>query len=224
MYILIVGGGKVGLQLARVLSGDGHEILVVERDRDRCGLLCDRLEESAVVLGDGTDPRLLRRCGIERADAVVAVTGKDEVNFVISHLAKKTFGVARVVARVNNPDNENIFNLLDLGSVVNSTNLILAVLNEELHIGHLVKLFSLGRGQVELVEVDLLSTSDVVGKEIRDIPLPEKTVIMAVIREEEVIVPGGSTSLREGDRLLALTQVGKEEELKALFGVKMSLE
>ena len=217
MYIILVGGGKVGFQLARALNNEGQEVLIIEEDKTRYQTLQAKLDQVVTVLGDGTSPRLLMQCGIERADVMVAITDKDEVNFVVAHLAKKTYGVKRVISRVNNPANEQIFSFLGLGSVINSTNLIMSVINQELHLSHLIKLLTVQKGQIEIVELEILPESKVADKRIRDIDFPDGTMIMSVVRDYNFIIPRGDSLLKAGDSILAAAKTESVEELKRLF-------
>ena len=217
MYAIIVGGGKIGFYLSRTLLDNGHEVLLIEKDADRSR----RLEEvlgDVVLHGDGTDIRILERSGIARADVIVAVTGHDEDNLVVCQIAKRKFGIRRVVARVNNPLNEDTFRMLGIDATVSSTRIIYNLLEEEVGSDSLVCLAALKHGRLEIVEVGLANDSPAAGKAVKDLRLPTDCVLMSVLRGDELVVPRGDTVLRGGDTVVALVRRGGQEALREALG------
>ncbi len=213
MYIIVVGGGKVGYYLAKTLLGEGHEVLVVEKDRKKSERIAEELG-SIVLRGDGCEASTLAEVGTNRADVVVAVTGDDEDNLVICQMAKKKFNVSRTVARINNPKNEHIFKLLGIDATVSSTNIIMSQIEQEIPQYALVHLLQLRHADLEIVEVKLGNNSPVVGKTLKGIPLPPDSVISIVVRDGSLVIPTGDTVLRAGDEVIALTKVAQEASLR----------
>src|SRR5919202_4766654 len=181
MYAIVAGGGKVGYYLAKELVGQGHEVLVIEKDRRRCRLIEEDLG-NIVMEGDAAEASVLGEAGSERADVIVAVTGDDEDNLVICQVAKKRFQVPRAIARINNPKNEQIFRMLGIDATVSSTDVILGVLEQELPAHALIPLLRLRHADVEVVETVLDDSSPVVGTNLRDLPLPPDCTIGLIIR------------------------------------------
>jgi len=212
MYIVIIGAGKVGYFLAKRLCEDKHTISVVDKDRTLCEEIAKELG-ALVINGDGCEPRILEEAGIERADVVAAVTGDDEDNLIICQLAKEKFNVRRTVGRVNNPDNEHTFAELGVDVPVDSTKLIARVIEEEVSFSDFVNLMSFKRGKLAIVRVDLPADSPVINKEVKDISLPADSVLVSILRGEEVIVPKGNTVLKPQDDVIALTVIGNEPQL-----------
>ena len=220
MYILIVGAGKVGYFLAKRLIVSGHTIAIIEKDRGVCEEVSKQLEV-LVINGDGCDPRILEEAGIEHADVVAAVTGDDEDNLIVCQLAKEKFKVQRTVARVNNPDNERTFSELGVDVPVDSTKIIAKIIEEEASFSDFVNLMSFKRGKLAIVRLDLPEDSPVIEKEVKDIGLPEDSVLVSIVRGEEVIVPKGNTVLKPGDDIIALTMIGNEPQLLNLLAGKL---
>lgn len=220
MYILIVGAGKVGYFLAKRLIASNHTVSIVDKDKTICEDTAKELE-ALVINGDGCDPRILEEAGIERADVVAAVTGDDEDNLVICQLAKERFNVGRTVGRVNNPNNEHTFAELGIDVPVDSTKIIAKVIEEEVSFSDFVNLMSFKRGKLAIVRVDLPEDSPVINKEIKDIELPADSVLVSILRGEEVIVPKGNTVLKPGDDVIALTLIGNEPQLLNLLAGKL---
>jgi len=220
MYIVVVGAGKVGYFLARRLCLGTHTICVVEKDKTICEEIAKELE-AVVINGDGCDPEVLEEAGAGRADVLAAVTGEDEDNLIICQLAKAKFNVHRTVARVNNPDNEKIFSALGIDVPVDSTRIIAKIVEEEVSFSDLVNLMSFKRGKLAIVRVDLPEDSPVINKEIKDVQLPADSVLVSVVRGEEVIVPKGSTMLKPGDDVIAITSIGNESQLLNLLVGKL---
>ena len=217
MFVLIIGGGKVGLNTARQLTQLGHEIALVEQRRTRYDLIAGWLGEDALVYGDGTEIWVLERAGIGRADMVVAVTGDDEDNIIISQVAKLKFGVPKVVARVNNPFNQPTFDLLGVENTVCATTAILNLIMHELPTHKFVHLLSLKRENVEVVELEVGENSPFAHTYVQDIALPEGVVLAAIVRAGHALVARGSTEILPGDYVLCLLPPGKEKELIKVF-------
>ena len=213
MYIIVVGGGKVGYYLAKTLLSEGHEVLVVEKDRRKSERIAEDLG-SIVLRGDGCEASTLAEVGTNRADVVVAVTGDDEDNLVICQMAKKKFNVPRTIARINNPKNEHIFKLLGIDATVSSTDVIMSQIEQEIPQHALVHLLRLRHTDVEIVEVMIMADSPVTGKPLRVITLPPDSVISIVVRDGKLVIPAADTVLRTGDEVIALTKVEQEANLR----------
>ena len=220
MYIIIVGAGKVGYFLAKRLVASKHTVSLIEKDKGICEEIAKEIE-ALVINGDGCDPRILEEAGIERADVVAAVTGEDEDNLIICQLAKERFNIRRTVARVNNPDNEFTFTELGIDVPVDSTKIIAKIIEEEASFSDFVNLMSFKRGKLAIVRVDLPEDSPAINKEVKDIELPADSVLVSIVRGEEVIVPKGNTILKPGDDVIALTLIGNEPQLLNLLAGKL---
>jgi len=220
MYIIIVGAGKVGYFLAKRLCASKHSVSVVDKDKDVCEEIAKGLE-ALVIQGDGCEPRILEEAGVARADVVAAVTGDDEDNLIVCQLAKEKFGIRRTVGRVNNPDNEHTFSELGIDVPVDSTKIIAKIIEEEVSFSDFVNLMSFKRGKLAIVRVDLPQDSPVINKEVKDIQLPPDSVLVSIVRGEEVIVPKGDTVLNAGDDIIALTLIGNEPPLLNLLVGKL---
>jgi trk system potassium uptake protein TrkA len=220
MRVIIVGGGAVGTYIAKELAQSKHEVLIVEVDPDRVA----RAESSGIW--DGLDSLNVDACEVtelavghpETAEVVVAVTGDDQVNLVVSLLAKQEFGVPRVIARVNNPDNEWLFNeTWGVDVSVSTPHLLTALVEEAVSVGSLVRLMSLEGDKARLSEVKLASNSPANGKQIVDLGFPRDSTVVAVLRNEHVVVPRGDTSLAEGDEVMVLVTAESEERVRKLL-------
>ncbi|MEI6631052.1 MAG: NAD-binding protein [bacterium] len=220
MYIVIIGIGKVGYFLAKRLIASKHTVSVVDKDK----LICEETAkqfEILVINGDGCDPRILEEAGIKRADVVAAVTGDDEDNLIICQLSKEIFGVRRAVGRVNNPDNEYTFTELGIDVPIDSTKIIAKIIEEEASFSDFVNLMSFKRGKLSIVRVDLPKDSPVINKQIQDISWPDNSVLVSIVRGEEVIIPKGNTILQASDDIIALTVIGNEPQLLELLAGKL---
>jgi trk system potassium uptake protein TrkA len=220
MYIIIVGAGKVGFFLAKRLIQSKNTVSIVERDKTTYENIAKELEV-LVISGDGCEPRILEEAGIERANVVAAVTGDDEDNLIICQLAKERFNVKRTVGRVNNPDNEHTFAELGVDVPVDSTKIIAKIVEEEVSFSDFVNLMSFKRGKLAIVRVDLPQDSPVIHKEVKDVRLPPDSVLVSIVRGEEVIVPKGNTVLMPGDDVIALTLIGNEPQLLNLLAGRL---
>ena len=215
MYIIVVGGGKVGYYLARELVEEGHEVLVIEKDNSKCERIAEELGDIA-LRGDGCEAATMEIAGFGRADMVIAVTGDDEDNLVTCQVAKVKFNVPRTVARINNPKNEEIFKRLGIDTTVSATAAILAHIEQELPTHPLIPLLTLKGGGLEIVEVKVPATSPAVGKRIRDILLPQQSLIVLIVDEEGTPrVPSSDVVIRAGDEVVAVARTEAEDALRA---------
>ncbi|MEN9937062.1 MAG: hypothetical protein RLZZ387_3641 [Chloroflexota bacterium] len=219
MNILIVGGGKVGRNLAQFMIDQGrHSITLVEKDERVAGDLFSTLLGVTVTEGDGCDPAVLREAGAESADAVAAVTGDDEDNLVVALLCKREFRIRRVFARVNNPKNAWLFTArMGVDVPVDDAQMLARSLEADINLGAVVQLLQLREGRVTLLEFTVAPGSGVVGRRVYAMGLPADSVLAAVLRGEQVIIPSGDTIIEAGDQIIALTRVGQEEALAEVF-------
>ncbi|MEO8288563.1 MAG: TrkA family potassium uptake protein [Chloroflexota bacterium] len=216
MYILIVGGGKVGYYLTKTLVNEGYEVLLIEKNPKKVAVYGERFG-SVVVEGDGAELGTLEAAGAARADVVVAVTGDDEDNLVVCQTAKKLFNVPRTIARVNNPKNEEIFKKLGIDVTVSSTNLLLSIIEQEIPERGLVHLMTLKHGQIALVEATVEKAASVVGKSLSQIQFPPDVVVSAVVRDGSMILPNGDTILNAEDEIIALSKRESEEAFRQMM-------
>ena len=215
MYAIIVGGGKIGYYLVKDLLTKGHEVAVIERDEVKCRRLTE--EFGAIALEGKVTPPLLERAGAGRADMLLAVTGDDEVNLVVSVVAKRSFKVPRVIARVVNPRNRRVFTQLGVTFTVSSTDIITSLIEQEAITQEILPILSLQRGELEIVEIHLSSSSPAAKRPVRDLALPPDSVLISLIRGERIIVPRGDTTFQPNDTVLALTVTSRVEELRKVF-------
>ena len=216
MYVVIAGGGKVGLNLARELLSKGFEVTLIEQRRDRYTVLEDELEH-AVQYGDATEMWVLERAGILRADLVVAVTGDDEDNIVICQMAKEKYLCDRIVARVNNPNNVEHFDLLGIRPSVSATNMILRLIEHEVPNFGFVHLLELNDDKLEIIEIEIAEGSAAAGSKVADLNLPEGSLVISVLREDGGLVPTADTQLSAGEEVLVVLSPGLEDQVSAVF-------
>jgi trk system potassium uptake protein len=217
MYVIVVGAGKVGWNLGRELLEKGHEVTLIENDRDRYQAVEQELEHN-IQYGDASELWVLERAGVSRADLVIAVTGDDEDNMLICQVAKEKYMVEQIIARVNNPRNKQWFELLGIGPVVSATDLILRLIEHEVPKYGLVHLLDLPQERLEIIELLLADGSPVTGRRVGDLELPEGSLLISVLRGGRGFVPGPDTVLEAGDEVLAVLDPGLEEDLKTYFG------
>jgi trk system potassium uptake protein TrkA len=218
MNIVIAGGGSVGRFIAEQLVSTGHHITVIDNDADVVTRHTDTIENAVWLRGDACDLDTLRHAGLERADVMASVTGDDEDNLVVSLLAKQEFAVPRVVARVNNPKNEWMFNeTWGVDVSVSTPHLITGLVQEAVSVGSFVRLLSFEGGRAKLAEVTLAEGSPAMDKEIAELGFPRDTTVVAILRDEKVVVPRGDTILRLGDEVLVLVTSESEDAVRALL-------
>lgn len=211
MFIVVAGAGKVGYHLAKALIAD-HEVLVIEVDAARVDFVSEELGAEVIMQGDACDAATMERAGMERADLVVAVIGEDRDNLTFCQIAKSRFAVPRAVARINNPQNESLFRALGIDSTVSATNLILGHIEQELPWRGMIPLMTL-QG-IELVEVRVPREANIVGKQVKNLLLPQGSLLNLVISDGVPRVPTPDTVIRQDDVLVAVTSVENEEALR----------
>jgi trk system potassium uptake protein TrkA len=215
MYALIVGGGKVGYFLAKDLLARGHEVTVIERDERKCQRIQDDL--GSVVLEGECTTDLLEQAGASRADVFIAVTGEDETNLVLSQIAKRFFHIPKAIARVVNPKNRKVFSQLGIELTVSATDIITSLIEQEMTTQEILPLLTLRRGTLQIVEMHLSADSPAIKKTVQQLALPEDSILISIIRGDQIIVPRGETTFRPNDTVLALTATAKAEDLKKCF-------
>ena len=214
MYIVVVGGGRVGYYLLKALLDEGHEVLLIEKDATICENIIAEMG-SVCIRGDGCEASTLADVGTGRADMLIAVTGDDEDNLVACQVAKHKFNVPRTIARVRNPRNEPIFKKLGIGATVSSTNIILEHLKGEVPTHPLTHLLAIEDTGMEIVVVKIPPESTAVGKAVRELALPKGSKLAVIIRKDgKLHTPTLNTILQAEDRIIALTTPESEEELR----------
>jgi trk system potassium uptake protein TrkA len=217
MYVVIVGGGKVGLNLARELIRNGQEVTLIEGDR-RAYLRIEQELEHAIQYGDGTELWVLERAGIQRADLVVAVTGDDEDNILICQVAKEKYLCERIIARCNNPRNLQHFKLLGIQPAVSATDLILNLIEHEVPGHGLVHLLDLPDEELEIIEVEVTDDAPAAGRRVSELELPDGSLIISVLpRGEAGFVPKPDTVIDVGNEVLVVLDPGLEPQIMAQF-------
>src|SRR3954452_8336009 len=216
MYIIIAGAGKVGWNLARELIEDEHEVTVIEFDRNRYLTVEEELEH-AIQHGDASELWVLERAGIVRADMVVAVTGDDEDNMLISQVAKEKYLVEHTIARVNNPRNLEHFDLLGIRPAVSATDLILRLIEHEVPHHGLVHLLDLRQEQLEIIELEVTDGAPAAGQQIGELQLPEGCLVVSVLRDGTGFVPKAETMIQPGDEVMAVLSPGDEPAIDEVF-------
>ncbi|NPV59907.1 MAG: TrkA family potassium uptake protein [Actinobacteria bacterium] len=216
--MVIGGAGRVGSYLAGTLASRGHAVAVIEKDEKACWELATSVD-AIVIQGDACDFRYQEDAEVGRADVFTAVTGDDDDNLVACQLARTSFGVPRLVARVNDPRNEGIFVSMGIDAV-SSTTIIARLIEGMASAGGLTTFHMLGGGRLVMVELDIPPQgSRAIGRSVKELELPSGCVLVSISRGEEVIIPHGGDRMQPGDKVLALTTVDEEETLRlALVG------
>ncbi|MFL6139970.1 MAG: potassium channel family protein [Frankiaceae bacterium] len=216
MRIAIAGAGNVGRSIARELLGNGHEVLLIEREP--AALKVDSVPGAEWKLADACELTSLDEVRLQDCQVVVAATGDDKANLVVSLLAKTEFGVPRVVAKINHPKNEWLFNeSWGVDVAVSAPRLLSALVEEAVTVGDLVRLLSLRQGQANIVELTLAGDSPYVGRRVGDVPWPQDVALVAIVRDEQVIVPTRDDPMEAGDELMFVATDAVEDALDALL-------
>jgi trk system potassium uptake protein TrkA len=210
--VIIVGGGKVGGHLARVLAEKKDSVVVVEMNEERAQAVAQQTR-ALVIEGDGTDVRILDEADCAHADYLVAVTGSDEDNLVACQLARTAFGCARVLARVNDPRNERTFEALEVPRV-SVTGLFVQLLGQHLDVQDLYRVAALGHGEASLIEIEVPASRSPAA--VAALGLPDSTVLAAIRRDEAIIIPTGTDQVKPGDKVMVVTFAHNEEQVRAV--------
>jgi trk system potassium uptake protein TrkA len=216
MYIVVVGAGKVGWNLARELIGKGNEVTVIESDPSRFAMVEEELEH-AVQYGDGSELWVLERAGVARADMVIAVTGDDEDNILICQVAREKYGVERVIARCNNPRNLQHFELLGIKPAVSATDLILRLIEHEVPRYGFLHLLDLPQERLEIIEIEVAEGSPAAGVLVKDLGLPDGSLAIAILRHGTGFVPLSDSVIEAGDEVLIVLDTGLEAKITERF-------
>jgi trk system potassium uptake protein TrkA len=214
MFIIIAGGGRVGYNLAKGLIAEGNEIAIIEKDKQRYQTLTEELGES-IIYGDASDAFTLKQAGANRCELIVATAGNDEDNLIICQMAKIVYMVPRTLARVNDPKNEPLFTKLGIDQIVNTTNIISALIGHKVGTGFLSELLSFHNA--EIVQIEVPKASPVIGKAVKDLDIPKDTLLIASVRNEQVTILKGESTFQANDTIIALTTKAGEEILRKLI-------
>ena len=215
MRVVIAGAGSVGRSIARELLGHGHQVTLI--DRQPAAMRIASVAEAEWLLADACEPSALAEASVDRCDVVVAATGDDKVNLVVSLLSKTEFGVPRVVARVNNPKNEWMFDeAWGVDVPVSTPRIMTSLVEEAVSVGDLVRIFRFHQSGASMHELTLPASSPVVGRRVGQVTWPAETALAAIIREDRPITPTQDDTLEAGDELLIVVSAEAEPELSAL--------
>ncbi len=219
MYVVIAGAGRLGLILGKKLKEDDHQVCLIDKNENLCNKLAGELQGVMIISGDATYPDILQQAKIEKANVCVSATSNDEDNTIICYLAKELFGVKRTVARVNDPKHVPLYKYMEVDNPVDSTSIIARIVEEEASFTDVMSLLSIKKGRLSIVRVDIPQTSPVANKTLKDITLPQNSVLISIIRGPDIIIPYGSTVILPGDEIIAAALIDVEKKLiKALIG------
>jgi trk system potassium uptake protein TrkA len=219
MYVLIVGGGRTGSHLASLLMANGYEVRVVERRQEVLQNLHQELPTEVIYEGDGTDPQVLEAVDIRRANVFAAVDNDDADNLMATFLARRQFGVKRVIGRVNNPRNAWLFTEeFGVDVALNQADIMAKLIEEQMSLGDMMTMLKLRQGEFSLVEEKIFPGAPAAGKSIKDLPLPSNSMICGIIRHGETVLPRGDAVLQEGDEIIALVDDDSREIVADLLG------
>ncbi|WP_303866141.1 TrkA family potassium uptake protein [Acetobacterium wieringae] len=219
MKVIIVGGGKVGCYLASLLINGGHQVQLIEiRTHQLERLVCD-LPKDVLISGSGTDPEVLEAAGIRSADVLAVVTGADEINLVAATIARLEYQVPRILARIKNPKNAWLFTPeMGVDVALNQAELMATLVAEEMSVGDMMTLLKLNQGQFSLVEEKVHPSSRAAGKMVRELGLPTESVLVAIIRNGQLLIPHGDTRLLPADEVLAIIHAADLQDLAKILG------
>ncbi len=219
MFVIIVGGGKTGSYLAKLLVESGHKVKIIEDRQVVLERLKEELPANSVIGGDGSSPEVLETAGIKSAQVLAAVTGEDEANLVITSLGRFEFKVQRIIARINNPKNSWLFTPeMGVDVALNQSDILAKLIAEEMSLGDMMTLAKLRRGEYSLVEEKVHPEAATVGKTLREINPPAECVLAAILRHGKLVAPRGDTVLQAGDEVIAVVHASQVSQLAKLLG------
>ncbi len=220
MNVIIVGGGQIGSYIAQLLLENDCHVRIIERKESQIAILKKQFSEEIIIHGDGSDPNVLEDAGVNSADVLAAVTGTDEMNLVTTTIAKFEFGVPRVIGRVNNPKNEWLYDAsMGVDVKVNQASLLSRLIVDEIDLKNMITLLKLNEGQHAIVQLTVNKNSSADGKMLKDIAVPDESVLIAINRRSshQVIIPRGETVIEANDQILALSDEAHQKTLSSIF-------
>lgn len=218
MKVVVVGAGKVGYYLSKTLLEHGHSPKLIDSDKSLCNKVANELD-IPVICGDGTEIDVLESADIASCDALISVTGKDEDNLIACQLAKKRFGIAKTVAKVNNPKNKAVVAALGVDIPVSSTDNIVQMIEREVDTAAIKKLLSLNRGEATINEIELPENFKYHNKSLMEISFPDQAVIASIDRDGDIIIPRGNTLLKSKDKIIVIAKNTKLHEISECLGL-----
>src|SRR5436190_9417022 len=220
MFVIVVGGGNTGSQLAKFLLDAGHTVRVIDERPAVLEKLGTEIPQAMIINGDGSSPTVLEKAGIQRAQVLAAVTGSDETNLVVTSLGKFEFNVPRVIARINNSKNAWLFTTeMGVDVSLNEAEILAKLTAEEMSLGDMMTMLKIRRGKYSIVEEKIAPTAPARGKALKDLALPNNCVISGIIRHGEMIMQRGTTVLEAGDEIIALVDHVARGQLAILLGL-----
>ena len=218
MKVIIIGGGQVGSNLATLLLSNGHEVRLIEQSEKKYKKLLKEMPSELLILGNESDPEILKEAGIESADVVAAVSGADETNLVVSTLAKMEFRVPRVVSMVNNPKNAWLYNgQMGVDVCVNQAEIIAKLVVEDMDMKDMFTMLKLSNGDYSIIQINVGDDAKAANQYVKDLLIPQKTVLIAITRNGSVLIPKGDTQILVGDEILTLTDESSRKSLTEIF-------
>jgi trk system potassium uptake protein TrkA len=219
MFVIVVGGGNTGSQLAKFLIEAGHTVRVIDERPTVLEKLATEIPQELIINGDGSSPTVLEKAGIHKAQVLAAVTGSDETNLVITSLGRFEFNVPRVIARINNSKNAWLFTPeMGVDVSLNQAEILARLTVEEMSIGDMMTMLKIRRGKYSIVEEKIAPGARAIGKALKDLLLPNNCVIAGIIRHDAIILPRGTTILEEADEILALVDDAARGQLEKILG------
>lgn len=216
MVIVIVGGGKLGFDLAQTMMERRYDVRLVEKNKSKCMELANRLD-AEVICGDGTEIEILEEAGTKNCDSFIAVTGSDQDNLVATQLAKREFGAKKVIVRANNPENMEALRTLGTDIVVSSTEIITRLIEQEVDVAEMHMLATLNKGKASICTMVLPENSICHGRALKDITMPKGSLIISVLRDDAMMIPNGDTVFYAGDEVVAVCENSSRKQLMRLL-------